>query len=148
MKLSPLGASMPDAQPSPLRLLRDTLQKVDFLYQLKLDELDKLMEALKKRHCPAGHTVIKEGEAGDAFYMIASGEVEVLAKGKRIAVRKAGEFFGESALLTQEPRSATVRTLVPTELYVLYKEDFSKTLMANPGIAASIKAAAAQRKTR
>lgn len=134
--------------PSPLRMLRDTLHKVDFLYQLKLDELDQLMGALKKRSCPAGNVVIKEGDPGDAFYLIATGEVEVSAKGKVVTARKAGEFFGESALVNQSPRSATVKTKVPTELYVLYKEDFNKILMANPNIAASIKLAAAQRKAK
>jgi CRP/FNR family cyclic AMP-dependent transcriptional regulator len=137
-----------NANPSPMRLLRDTLQKVDFLYQLKLDELDHLMGALKKRSCPAGYTVIKEGDPGDAFYMIATGEVEVSAKGKVLTARKAGEFFGESALVNDSRRSATVKTKVAAELYVLYKEDFNKILMANPGIAASIKLAAAQRKTK
>lgn len=137
-----------NASPSPMRMLRDTLQKVDFLYQLKLDELDHLMAALKKRTCPAGNVVIKEGDPGDAFYMIATGEVEVSAKGKVVTARKAGEFFGESALVNQSPRSATVKTKVATELYVLYKDDFNKILMANPGIAQSIKLAAAQRKAK
>jgi cAMP-dependent protein kinase regulator len=132
----------------PVRRLRDCLKSVDFLYQLKLDELDKLMEALKKRSCPAGYTVIKEGDPGDAFYMVESGQVEVSAKGKVIAQRKAGEFFGETALINDQPRGATVKTTVPSELYVLYKADFSKILMANPNIAASIRLASAQRKTR
>lgn len=140
-----MTASGGEAQ-SPMRKLRDTLQKVDFLYQLKLDEMDPLINALKKRSCPAGYTVIKEGDPGDAFYMIANGEVEVSAKGKVVTARKAGEFFGESALVNQSPRSATVITKTATELYVLYKDDFNKILMANPGIAASIKLAAAQRK--
>lgn len=130
---------------SPIRKLRDCLQKVDFLYQLKVDELDQLMAALKKRTCPAGHTVIRQGDPGDAFYMISSGAVQVSQGGKVVAVRKEGEFFGESALVNDAPRSATVVTAAPTELYVLYKEDFKRILMANPGIAASIRTAAARR---
>ena len=131
-----------------VRKLRDCLQSVDFLYQLKVDELDHLMGALKKRTCPAGNVVIKQGDPGDAFYMISSGKVEVTAGNKVIATRSPGEFFGEGALLSDGPRGATVKTLEPTELYVLYKEDFKKILMANPGIAASIKQASAMRKPR
>ena len=112
---------------SHVRKLRDCLKSVDFLYQLKLDELDKLMSALKKRTCPAGYTVIKEGDKGDAFYMISTGKVEVSAKGKVLATRFAGEFFGEGALLDDSPRGATVKTLEATELYVLYKEDSGKS---------------------
>jgi CRP-like cAMP-binding protein len=130
-----------------IRKLRDCLQSVDFLYQLKVDELDHLMGALKKRRCTANYTVIKQGDPGDAFYMISSGKVEVTAGGKVIATRGPGEFFGEGALLHDSPRGATVRTVEETELYVLYKADFNKILMANPGIAASIKTQAAMRKT-
>ena len=49
--------------------------------------------------------------------------------------------------MNDAPRGATVKTLEETELYVLYKDDFKKILMANPGIAASIKAQSALRKT-
>jgi CRP-like cAMP-binding protein len=125
---------------SPIRKLRDCLQKVDFLGQLKLDELDKLLGALKRRQCPPGVTVIKQGDPGDAFYMISSGRVEVFDKGKLLTSRHPGEYFGESALVTDSPRMATVKTAVETELYVLYKEDFNKILMQNPGISAAIRA--------
>lgn len=124
---------------SPIRKLRDCLQQVDFLRQLKLDELDKLMEALKKRNCPKGYTVIKQGDPGDAFYMISSGKVDVSVKGKFLVARGPGEYFGETALITDQPRAATVVTTTETELYVLYKTDFKKILMANPTIASEIK---------
>jgi trk system potassium uptake protein TrkA len=129
----------PSQPVSPIRKLRDCLQKVDFLRQLKVDELDKLMEALKRRQCPAGYTVIKQGDPGDAFYMISTGKVEVWDNGKLLTARHAGEYFGESALVTEGPRAATVKTVAETELYVLYKADFKKILMANPGIAESIR---------
>lgn len=136
----------PEDSRSPIRKLRDCLQSVDFLRQLKLDELDKLMEALKRRVCPAGNTVIKQGDPGDAFYMISTGRVGVWNKNKLLVERHAGEYFGESALVSEAPRAATVKAVVETELYVLYKEDFKKILMANPGIAASIKQHIAQLK--
>ena len=72
--------------------------------------------------------VIRQGDAGDKFYIIRSGEAEVLvAQGdttKRVATLKDRDFFGETALLRNEPRNATVRTTKETELYVLGKEDF------------------------
>jgi cAMP-dependent protein kinase regulator len=129
-----------------VRKLRDCLQKVDFLYQLKLEELDKLMAALKKRRYPAGFTVIKQGDPGDAFFMISSGRVAILEDGKKVTSRRPGEYFGDSALVTDSPRSATVVTEEETELYILYKTDFTKILMANPGIGAAIKAHVAKLK--
>ena len=137
----------PNADPrSAVRKVRDCLQAVDFLGQLRLEELDKLMEVLKKRTCPTGSVIIKEKDPGDAFYLILSGKVSVWAKGKQLTERHPGEYFGESALVNDEPRSATVKAEGPTELYVLYKDDFKKILMANPGIAAAIKAHAAKLK--
>lgn len=135
-----MAPAEPNNEPrTPIRQLRDCLASVDFLRQLKLDELDKLMGALKKRSCPAGNVIIKQGDPGDAFYMISTGKVEVWDKEKKLTDRKPGEYFGESALVNDHPRAATVKAVAATELYVLYKEDFKKILMANPGIAESIR---------
>jgi putative ABC transport system ATP-binding protein len=72
--------------------------------------------------------VIRQGDPGDKFYIIRSGEAEVLvAQGdtkKHVATLKERDFFGETALLRNEPRNATVRTTKETELYVLGKDDF------------------------
>ena len=133
---------------SQVRKLRDTLQKVDFLYALKVEELDHLMGALKKRKVPAGAVIIKQGDPGDAFFMIASGKVSVWDHAKQITSRYEGEFFGESALVTDSPRSATVKAEKDTELYVLYKEDFNKILMHNANIAQAIRQATAIRKVK
>ena len=122
-----------------VRKLRDCLRGVQFLYELKIDELDKLMGALKRRRYVAGATVIKQGDPGDAFYLVASGKVSVWVKEKQVKVILPDQYFGESALVTEAPRSATIKTEEATELYVLYKEDFKNILMANPAIAASIK---------
>jgi CRP-like cAMP-binding protein len=122
-----------------VRKLRDCLKGVDFLYPLKVDELDKLMGAMKKRRYPAGHTVIQQGDIGDAFYLISSGKVSVSIKGKQVTSRFPGEYFGETALVSESPRGATVKTEEETELYILHKEDFKNILMANPTIAAAIK---------
>jgi CRP-like cAMP-binding protein len=134
----------PDAPKDDLqtavRKLTNTLKGVDFFYPLKLNELDELMGAMKKRRYPAGQTVIKQGDHGDALYLIYSGRVSVWDKNKQVATRYPEEYFGESALVTEAPRSATVKTEEETELYILYKEDFKKILMSNPIIAASIKA--------
>ena len=131
-----------------VRKLRDCLQKVDFLYQLKVDELDKLMGSLKKRRFPTGAVIINQGDKGDAFFMISSGRVGVYDKDKKVTARRAGEFFGESALVTDSPRSATVKAEEETEVYILYKDDFNKILMANPTIASAIKLAVANRKIK
>ncbi|MBL8827820.1 MAG: ATP-binding cassette domain-containing protein [Planctomycetaceae bacterium] len=79
--------------------------------------------------------VIRQGDPGDKFYIIRSGRAEVLiedANGvRRMAELGAGDFFGEGALLTGAPRSATVRSLEPMEMYVLGKQDFHDAMEAS-----------------
>jgi len=72
----------------------------------------------------AGEPVIKEGNAGDRFYIVVSGELEVIKGGRREIVRGPGDYFGEIALLRGVPRTATVTALSPVELYALEREDF------------------------
>ncbi len=80
----------------------------------------------------AGDIIIRQGDQGDKFYLIRRGEVEVLidegAGPQRIRVLGEGDAFGEWALLSGETRSATVRTLKPTLLYALGKDDFRAAL--------------------
>ncbi len=130
--------------------LRSILQKVDFFYSLNFAEIDMLIKALKKRKIASGTEIIKQGDTGDAFFMIASGSVSVYTKKgmtvKKVATLSEGDFFGEMALVTSEPRSATVTANEPCELFVLYSKDFKKILMANPKIASMIKEVLAKRK--
>ncbi len=80
----------------------------------------------------AGETVIRQGDQGDKFYLIREGKAEVIVrdgKGERqVAILGVGDFFGEAALLTGEPRNATVRALEELELYALGKGDFQSVI--------------------
>jgi CRP-like cAMP-binding protein len=132
--------------------LRATLQKVDFFYSLNFGELDHLIKVLKKRKVAQGTTIIKQGEKGDAFFLISSGAVSVyIKKGmmgsqKKVADLEGGDFFGEMALVSDMPRNATVIADAPAELFVLYKSDFKKILLANPKISGIITEVLAKRK--
>jgi CPA1 family monovalent cation:H+ antiporter len=133
--------------------LREILQKVDFFYSLSYSELDELIKTLKKRIVPAGQTIIRQGEKGDAFFMIVSGSVSVSVKKgmvgqKKVAELGAGDFFGETALVTEEPRNATITADERCELFVLYKKDFKKILLANPKISTIINKVLAERKAQ
>ncbi len=120
-----------------------TLKSVDFFSKLKMGELESIMARLHKLSCSKGHVVIREGDPGDAFYMIYSGRVAVWKKkgffGKKLlAYLEDGKYFGEMALVTSEPRNATIIAEDACEFFVLYTHDFKDILMANPSIRNSI----------
>ncbi len=98
------------------------------------------VEAQLTREChPAGTILFRQGDVGNKFYLIRKGVVEAFRRegesisappslGRRLATLRAGESFGETALLTGKPRSATVRVREDVDLYVLGKEEFHTAL--------------------
>lgn len=80
----------------------------------------RLMEAAKSEQHGAGGVVVKQGDPGDAFFIVSEGRLEVSvedgATSRSIATLERGAFFGEMAALLGEPRSATVKALAPVEL--------------------------------
>jgi CRP-like cAMP-binding protein/Fe-S-cluster-containing hydrogenase component 2/thioredoxin reductase len=84
----------------------------------------------------ADHPVFREGDPGDAFYLIRNGQVKIskASGGKDLVLSYlvAGNFFGETALLPGTPRTATVTTIFPTELIRLGRDDFERFLEDHP----------------
>jgi CRP-like cAMP-binding protein len=123
--------------------LRSVLQNTYFFQALQLNELDELIGHLRMVRVQKGYEIVKQGDPGDAFYLIAAGKVSVwMKKGFRkskVADLGPDEFFGEMALLSNEPRNATVVAEEVAELFILQKYDFEKILMKNPVIVDQLK---------
>lgn len=103
------------AAPAELQLL----QGVPILAPLPLATLELLAGSLVQARYPAGSVVIRQGDAGDRFYVIDQGEVEIA--GSRFG---RGEGFGEIALLRDVPRTATVTAATEVVLYALERDEF------------------------
>lgn len=78
-----------------------------------------------------GETIVKEGEAGLGFYVIVEGRATVRRGRKTMATLKRGSFFGEMALLDDQPRSADVIAEEPTECLILLRWNFWAILAKN-----------------
>jgi MFS family permease len=85
-----------------------------------------------------GTEIVKQGDHGDRFYVVAEGELEVTADGQPVSSLETGDYFGEIALLRDMPRTASVTAKTRTVLYALDRDDF---LAAVTGYAASAEAA-------
>ena len=83
-----------------------------------------MAQLLVRVDVPARAAVVREGDPGERFYLIAEGEAVVTLDGRTIATVGAGDSFGEIALLRDVPRTATVRALTAVELLALEPEDF------------------------
>jgi MFS family permease len=116
----------------------ELLHGISIFRPLPAPILEGLAGAMLPLHVEAGREIVREGEAGDRFYVIASGEVEIVTHGEVINHEGPGEFFGEISLLRDVPRTATVRAKTDVELRALERDDF---IAAVTGHAASAEAA-------
>lgn len=104
------------------------LRAVDLFRTLTPSQLTDVAEKMKKRQFPAGETIIHEGEPGEEFFLISDGEVDVIRADHEIARLSRGDFFGEVALISGEPRNATVVAAEPLDTFVLGKNEFRSAI--------------------
>lgn len=118
--------------------------RVPIFAQLDATELQAIMEHLHSKHCIRGEIIVHRGEPADAMYFIASGRVEIELQPNPV-IMGPGDFFGEMAILTHSPRSATVRALTACRLLVLDARDLNHLLDHSPRMAEQIRTVAAAR---
>ncbi len=109
----------------------EALQRVPLFADLSLRELRQIARLFKERSFSAGEAAIQEGSGGAAFFVIQSGEAEVIIRGKKKATLGAGEFFGEIALIDDGPRMASIMAATDMVCYGLTYWDFRPVVKAN-----------------
>jgi CPA1 family monovalent cation:H+ antiporter len=117
----------------------EILARVPFFAALGPDDLHRVAEALVPRPALPGEPIITQGERGSSLFLIARGVVAVLIAppggvAARVASLHAGDFFGEGALLSAEPRNATVRAVTGCQLFELSKKDVDQICTSCPGV--------------
>ena len=111
-------------------------------------ELAKIAEIADELILREGKVLIREGERGREFFVIASGEVEVSRDGEAVATLGSGNFVGEMALLANVPRSATVTAKTPLDVLVITERAFKELLNKMPSLWPKLVKALAERVAR
>ena len=123
----------------------EALRRAPLFEGLSKRELRELARATEDLKIEAGTVLCREGSLGREFFVIVDGVVEVTKDGRRLATRKAGEFFGEIALITTTKRTATVTAKTPIRCFILTRGDFRRVLDENPTVERKVMQALGER---
>ncbi len=119
-------------------LRMEILQGVKIFEGLQYQDLVRFVNVADTISVKRGEMIVREGERGDSFYVILSGEVEVSSGGVFITALKERGHFGEMALIDDNVRSATITASKPCELLVVKRKGFASLLNQEPKIASRV----------
>lgn len=117
--------------------LAQTIRSIPIFSGLSREDIAKILGKMEERSFGGGTTIFSQGDKGDAFYLIQSGAVQVVlqsagGRSEAIAVLGPQEWFGEMALLSGEPRSATILTVKETTLLKLSRAAWDELIEKHP----------------
>lgn len=123
----------------------DELAKIPLFQNLSPKQLAAVDALVTTIDVPAGRELMRRGEAGREFLVVVEGEAEVRRNDAVIATRGPGSFLGETALLLDRPRNASVVAKTDMTIDVIDRQDFRRLLEEYPDLYAPLLEAAAQR---
>ena len=122
----------------------ELVAKVPFFHNIGASLIAEVARLLRPRDFPEGAVIVRRGEPGDCMYFVVDGEVEIQLQAGSIYLG-SGQFFGELALLTGDPRNATVAATQASTLLALDIVDFHELLARQPELARVIREEAHRR---
>ncbi|MFO7591732.1 MAG: cyclic nucleotide-binding domain-containing protein [Acidimicrobiia bacterium] len=123
----------------------ERLAQIPLFAGLSKKELAAVSGLATRLDLPAGKELTKQGETGNEFLIILDGEVDVIIDGNVVATRGSGDYFGEIALLSERPRTATVVAKTPIAIEVIGRREFRALVDDQPAIEAQLRAVMAER---
>lgn len=112
---------------------KSIIDKVPFFQGASQELLEDIMNELEPRIYVPGERIFRAGDSGDSLYLIQSGQVDILTRDhEQIARLGEGSFFGEMALLSDQPRSATAKANSFCDIYILHRAAFERVTAAYP----------------
>ena len=123
----------------------ELLKRVPLFSKLDKKGLQELSYIADELDLPAGKEMATEGDRGREFFVLLKGEADVTKGGQRINTMKEGDFFGEIALVTKMPRTATVTATTDVDVLVITERAFDSLLKKSPEVGRSVAEALAER---
>jgi putative peptide zinc metalloprotease protein len=122
---------------------RSELARMNLFRQTSPSELDPILDHLRIEEFPTDAIIIRQGDPGDRFYLIRRGRVQITRRfddgsDQVLAEQGTGEYFGEMALLSDAPRTATVQALEPVVLWSLDKASFHELVLGQFQLGAAL----------
>ena len=117
--------------------LADTIRGISIFSGLSREDVAKVLGKMEELNLAAGETIVRQGDQGDAFYLIQSGAVQVVVdsgagNSEIVAILGPQDCFGEMALFSGEPRSATIVTVKDSILWRLSRQDWDELIDKYP----------------
>lgn len=122
----------------PKQKLEPVLAAVPLFEGLSKRHLKKLAGLAEMANFMEGAKVVKEGDAGDSFYVVLVGEAKVSVKGRTVHRLLPGDHFGEISLLDGGERTATVTAVTPMTLLMIARKNFLKELELDPSVSVAL----------
>jgi CRP-like cAMP-binding protein len=123
----------------------DVLKRVPLFSGCSKAELRELARSTDEVDLREGYVLVREGRQGREFFVLVDGSVRVTRNGRKIADLGSGDWFGEIALLTKVPRTATVTTTSSVKALVLTDRAFRRLVETMPSIALKVLASVGDR---
>jgi CRP/FNR family transcriptional regulator, cyclic AMP receptor protein len=123
----------------------ELLKRVPLFSRLDKKALQAVAQIADELDLPAGKEMATEGDRGREFFVLLDGEAKVKKGETRINTMKEGDFFGEIALVTKMPRTASVVATTDVRVLVITERDFDALLKKSPEVGRSVAEALAER---
>jgi CRP-like cAMP-binding protein len=123
----------------------ELIRGVPLFAQCSKRELEQIAQIADEIDLREGKEMTRQGAPGREFFVLLEGSADVMKDGRRINTLGAGDFFGEIALVSDTPRTATVTAISPVRALVVTDRAFRRLLNEQPQIAAKVLQALAER---
>jgi CRP-like cAMP-binding protein len=126
----------------------ELLKRVPLFAGCSKSELRELAKTADELDIREGTVLTREGRTGKEFFVLVDGTAQVTKSGKKVADLKGGDWFGEIALLTDSPRTATVTATSPVDVLVITDRRFRTVVETMPSIALKVLSCVGERLAR